>query len=96
MSATIAEVVALSLLLWAAYTSAYLVMTSLARQLASRWRHHQQLRHYRRSAAAELTRIDQDATASVERIRSAFFVAHRLIRDRAEAEHRLVPRELAE
>lgn len=74
------------LAVWLLLMAGYLALWVALDWLRARWRQCQRTRQYRRNVAVELVRIDRDVAVSVERINSAFVVAQRLIRDRADTE----------
>lgn len=74
------------LLTWALLMVGYLGLLAIVDHLTIRWQHYQRVRQYRRAVAAELMRMDRETVASVQRIRSAFTVAQRLIRTEADSE----------
>jgi hypothetical protein len=70
------------LLLWVVVMIFYLGCVAAVDHLKAKWWQHQRVRQYKRAVAAEMARIDLAASASVQRIGSAFMVAQQLARNR--------------
>lgn len=83
MTDTLVSLLLTWLLLWAALCLLYAVLLFGLDYLASVWQRHQQAKRQRPAHLAELARIDQQATAAMQRIGAAYVIAQQLIRTEA-------------